>query len=458
MKLTVALIVKNEEVMLAGCLDSINGADELVIIDTGSTDKTIEIAKRYTDKIFTDYTWEDHFAKARNHAISKCTGDWIFTIDADDRLEKDGIAKLRKVVEMYPDEDCFDVRYISVKGDQEHKLPVLYKRRNDIYWKDAAHNCLSKTAKINSGIIIRFGYSPAHAKDSDRTFRILKKAVKEDPTKPRGLFYLSREYHYKKEWVNCIAMTEQYLKVAIWGPEIADAWLRKARCLWALNKGEEARSACLEALKVNMNFKEACLFMAEMCGPINRDRWLFNAELADNSKILFLREKIEKDAAYYEKLNDTEPRYDHLYEAVGKIIEYDRMLDIGCGQGSLSVYIKNYSGFDVVPNPYQRGDIYTHALGDYDAYVLLEVLEHLTKDIDVVKRIPVGKKIVFSVPSFDDPGHVRVYTKESVIWRYRDLIKISKITRFNFDDKNRKWKTDHPATLSYISLCEGRRI
>jgi len=52
-----SLIVKNEEVMLSQCLESLKGFDEIVIVDTGSTDKTIEIAKKYTDKVYTDFIW-----------------------------------------------------------------------------------------------------------------------------------------------------------------------------------------------------------------------------------------------------------------------------------------------------------------------------------------------------------------------------------------------------------------
>jgi SAM-dependent methyltransferase len=212
------------------------------------------------------------------------------------------------------------------------------------------------------------------------------------------------------------------------------------------------------AIKYNTNFKEAVLLMAEMTGPINRDRWLLMAEFADSSNVLFNREKVEKDAAYYEKINDTEPRYDYLYKAVGDIAGSKRILDIGCGQGKLSKYIENYAGFDMVKNPYLVADIYTHEYGDYDAYVLLEVLEHLTRDIDIIKKIPVGKEIVFSVPSFDDPSHVRMFTPDIIRWRYRDVIKIKGMIRFNFDDKERKWKTDFPATPSYITLCRGRRV
>ena len=81
---SVAMIVKTEERTLARCLDSIRGAvDEIVIVDTGSVDATVEIARRYTDRIF-EFPWIDDFAAARQFAFDQATGDWVAWLDADD--------------------------------------------------------------------------------------------------------------------------------------------------------------------------------------------------------------------------------------------------------------------------------------------------------------------------------------------------------------------------------------
>ena len=97
--ISAVLIVKNEEQVLSKCLDSIKGIDEIIILDTGSKDKTEEIARRYTDKVFiNEYNWNDNFAEARNYAKTKATGKWILSIDADEELEKGGIAKIRKEI------------------------------------------------------------------------------------------------------------------------------------------------------------------------------------------------------------------------------------------------------------------------------------------------------------------------------------------------------------------------
>lgn len=462
MKLSVAMIVKNEEVMLGACLDSVQGADEIVVCDTGSTDKTVEIAIKYTDKVFTDYTWNDNFAEARNHAMNKCTGDWILTIDADDTLEPEGIAKIREAIAKNPNALCMNVKYQAVGGTASHNIPVLYKKCKEIFWKGAIHNHLSQTAEAHSGATTYYGHSPAHKNDPDRAFRILKKEVEKDRTKPREVYYLAREYRYRSNWTECLYWCSVYLKIAIWAPEIADTHLMRARCLWHLQRGEEARDACLQAIKYNTNFKEALLFMANMVGPVNKENWLWMAEVADNSKVLFTRDKVEKKAEYYEKIykstGSSKARYHELYKTVGEIIGEKSMLDIGCGQGTLSEYIKNYDGFDMVENPYCVADIYTHDFGDYDSYVLLEVLEHLTRDKDVLEKIPSGKEIVFSVPSFDDPSHVRMFTERIVQYRYADLIELNYVLRFNFNSTKNRWQLDLPGTPSYILLCRGRKI
>jgi cellulose synthase/poly-beta-1,6-N-acetylglucosamine synthase-like glycosyltransferase len=85
-RISVCMIVKNEEKSLDNCLKSIKDiADEIIIVDTGSTDRTVEAAKRYTDKIYF-HPWEDSFSKARNQVLAYAACDWIFQIDADEVL------------------------------------------------------------------------------------------------------------------------------------------------------------------------------------------------------------------------------------------------------------------------------------------------------------------------------------------------------------------------------------
>ena len=82
--ISLCMIIKNEEAVLARCLNSIlELMDEIIIVDTGSTDRTKEIAAKYTDKIY-DFAWNSDFSAARNFSFSKATMDYIYVADADE--------------------------------------------------------------------------------------------------------------------------------------------------------------------------------------------------------------------------------------------------------------------------------------------------------------------------------------------------------------------------------------
>ncbi len=129
--ISIAMIVKDEEAMLRACLDSVKEiADELVIVDTGSVDKTIEIAKSYTDKVYS-YVWQGDFSAARNFAIERCSCEWILSIDADERIEvrqdylRELITNTTKEVFMLP------LKNFSGNGDSDYTvIGVLRLFRN----------------------------------------------------------------------------------------------------------------------------------------------------------------------------------------------------------------------------------------------------------------------------------------------------------------------------------------
>lgn len=90
--ISVIVITKNEEKMIKACLESVKWADEIIVYDNGSTDKTLEIAKKYTDKVF-QYKQPD-FATLRNNAMEKAIGEWVLYVDADERV----LAPLREEI------------------------------------------------------------------------------------------------------------------------------------------------------------------------------------------------------------------------------------------------------------------------------------------------------------------------------------------------------------------------
>lgn len=290
---SVCMIVKNEEKVLADCLESVKDADEIVIVDTGSEDRTVEIAEKYTDKVYhgEEYLWRDDFAFSRNQAIEKCTGDWILIIDADEFLEESGMVKIRGLKELTdPGVAVLGFRCVSKNKSMTHYAPRLFRNNRGIKYNGAIHNHLSKLADINTDITITYGYSPAHRLDPDRALRILTKEVEKNPNAAREMFYLAREYTYRKDWTTALDWYGRYLKIARWGPEIAEAQLQVAKCLRHLKRYTDARMAALSAVMVNADFREAWVFLADLSGPNNRARLLEHAAICQNRDVLFTRE------------------------------------------------------------------------------------------------------------------------------------------------------------------------
>jgi glycosyltransferase involved in cell wall biosynthesis len=485
MKLSVAMIVKNEQDMLARCLESVKEADEIVVCDTGSEDDTVKIAKQYTDLVYEDFKWCDDFGKARQHVKEKCTGDWVLSIDADEVLNC-SIEHVKEVIEEAEREGrkFVNVHVTAETGNGENLFPRIYKNIPEITWGGAAHNYLRLsgesvgiTSGYNSDIIVYYGYSPAHKKDPDRTLRILKKAVEDNSDLVRERYYLGREYFSKHRWDEAIEALDEYIKRSKFLAERNDAWVLKAYC-WANKKEYEKACDCAwQALKYNANFKEALTVIATYMDPINKERWHSFAQLADNRNVLFVREvhdvkQDEKGAEYYDSLfekNDDMSRYEEIYKEVRKIVGDKRVLDIGCGLAELSKYLKNYRGFDIAKKTIEKKrseglDVWegnalekeSYKAADY--YILLEVLEHIQKDREVLESFSEGQKIVFLVPSFDDPSHVRYFDENFLKERYGEIVDIKRVVYFVWDSGRKRWYKSDKLRKPFILLVEAVRL
>ncbi|MCR5619362.1 MAG: glycosyltransferase family 2 protein [Lachnospiraceae bacterium] len=146
MTISCVMIVKNEEKILARCLDSIRDLmDEIIIVDTGSSDKTREIAAKYTDKIY-DFAWTGDFSDARNFAFSKATMDYIYSADADEVLDDSNHIKFMALKTMLPDDvEIVQMRYgnqlqhSTVYNFDEELRPKMFKRLRQFVWQEPVH-------------------------------------------------------------------------------------------------------------------------------------------------------------------------------------------------------------------------------------------------------------------------------------------------------------------------------
>lgn len=206
--LGVSMIVKNESECITSCLESIKDADEIVICDTGSEDNTVELCKKYTDKIYTDYFWQDNFAEARNVSLSHCTADYVLIIDADETLNC-SVEGIKHVLNSYMAKEVEGhvIQYLGMLFSVQTGVEIVESIRiikNDplIKWEGAVHNTLTykgsneqlKAQCYKSKFEITSGYSSSHFKDPDRSLRILTKQLAIDPGNLRYQYYIAREY------------------------------------------------------------------------------------------------------------------------------------------------------------------------------------------------------------------------------------------------------------------------
>lgn len=189
--ISVCMIVKNEEEQLGACLESLRPiADEIIVVDTGSADRTKEIAARFTNRIY-DFAWIDDFSAARNFAFSKAKMDYIYTADADELLDE---ANIRRFLDMkrvlLPEIEIVQMHYLNLMerntayNSKRELRPKLFKRLRTFEWINPVHETVRLDPVIyNSDIEIQHLAKGSHAKRDFATFqKALRKGMRLDKT------------------------------------------------------------------------------------------------------------------------------------------------------------------------------------------------------------------------------------------------------------------------------------
>lgn len=208
--LSLCMIVKNEEKVLARCLDSVSGiVDEIIIVDTGSTDQTKAIAQRYTERVY-DFQWKDDFSEARNFAQSKASGEWILVLDADEYVDRENLqAAIAEIKASSNSVDAYSVQIYNFTGlygetiIQHHSLRI-YRNDPSIYFHRAVHEQLTKengelaTAR-SSLVIYHSGY--------------LAKTVQEKEKNRRNTLLIEREMKKGRNAFDYFNLGNEYLSM-----------------------------------------------------------------------------------------------------------------------------------------------------------------------------------------------------------------------------------------------------
>ncbi|MCS6852348.1 MAG: glycosyltransferase [Gemmataceae bacterium] len=209
MRVSLSMIVKNEEANLPACLESVADlVDEIVIVDTGSTDRTKEVAARFGARVY-DFPWIDHFAAARNEGLKHVTGDWVFWLDADDRLDLENRAKLRALFAGLQDVNlgymmrCWCLADAKTGEAMYFSHLRLFRNHPLIRWEFRVHEQILPSIMALGGqvqwtdIVIRhhsYQDPVAHRRKIERNHRLLVLENQERPNHPFTLFNLGLSF------------------------------------------------------------------------------------------------------------------------------------------------------------------------------------------------------------------------------------------------------------------------
>lgn len=298
--ISLCMIVKNEEAVLARCLDSVSDlVDEINIVDTGSTDQTVAIARRYTDRVFF-HQWTGNFAEARGVSFSHATKDYILYLDADDVILDEDRAKFKQLkAELDPAVDSVSMFYNAGEDSfgnvtLRYRRNRLIKRSRNFQWRGDCHNYLEVT-----GLIVNSDIAVTHRKikhSVSRNLNIYKmKLERGDAFTARDYFYYGNELRDNRHYEEAIESYKKNIALKTgWVEDKIYACINMADCYRNLNDQDNELAALFksfafdapraEALsRVGDHFKRrkvyktaAYWYELALAVPENNDQWSFS--------------------------------------------------------------------------------------------------------------------------------------------------------------------------------------
>ncbi|MBE7088287.1 MAG: glycosyltransferase family 2 protein [Clostridiales bacterium] len=267
MKLSVCLIVKDEEEVLPRCLNSIKDlADEIIIVDTGSTDDTVKIAKSYGAQVFS-FAWVNDFSKARNFSFSKANCDYIMWLDADDVVSEQNA---KKIINLKGEMQNFDVIFLNYCAAFENGTPTFVYSRERIFrkncnfkWEGMVHEAVSARGKI------KYSDAEIHHKkikkgEPLRNLKIYQSAIARGIClTEREKFYYGRELYFNKMYLEAAAVLSNFLKGEGWVQNKIEATLNLYNIYKILGDEKKAFKYLFKGLLYAPPTSEFCCILGE---------------------------------------------------------------------------------------------------------------------------------------------------------------------------------------------------
>jgi glycosyltransferase involved in cell wall biosynthesis len=204
--ITIALvmIVKNEEKSLKRCIDSVkNLVDEIIIVDTGSTDNTKQIAFKLGAKVF-DYVWDEDFSKARNFSISKSKSDWNLVLDADEYILSSG-----HLIREFSNTNVDKIGRLKIissyreNGEERHASSFVSRLfpNKEISFEGRVHEQLNSNLP-RENLNVSVGHEGYYQMDkTDRNLPLLLKELETSPNDAYFLYQVGKQYYLKKNYI-----------------------------------------------------------------------------------------------------------------------------------------------------------------------------------------------------------------------------------------------------------------
>lgn len=262
--ISLCLIIKNEEAHLSNCLDSVRGiVDEIILVDTGSSDQTKEIARRYTDKIF-DFEWREDFSAARNFSFAQATMDYILWLDADDVFSEEDQFKFRAFKETM-DNSVDSVTMIYHYAFDEFGNPTISFRRNRLVrrsrnfkWQGFVHEYLAVSGHIiNSDIVVTHTRTSSH---SGRNLAIYESHLARGETlSPRDLYYYGNELLDHQLYDQALKSYKAYINSGLgWVEDILSAHCKISDIYRIMNDEEKELYYLMKCFDYDLPRAETC--------------------------------------------------------------------------------------------------------------------------------------------------------------------------------------------------------
>lgn len=224
--LSLCMIVKNEEDCIERCLKSVEKVvDEIIIVDTGSTDQTVEICQSYGAKVY-PFPWNGSFANARNYGIEKAIGNWILWLDADEEIAAEDRMKLKDQINFPEEFDLLTAHLINYYGDTPDPNNVsqisqvrFFRNHLGMKFQNDIHETLPISNRDRVGTlpvkIYHFGYLNSYVDGKGKSKRNIELLKKQVELSPDGwmCFYLSMEYYRIKELTDAFNYVNESIRL-----------------------------------------------------------------------------------------------------------------------------------------------------------------------------------------------------------------------------------------------------